>query len=64
MRNAKDLLDIVDELKGCGVEVWFLNDGIKTFNKDDYFKLFIMSQYAQQESRKISERIFTGLRGV
>jgi DNA invertase Pin-like site-specific DNA recombinase len=60
MRNAKITLVLVDELLKYGVEVYFVNDGIKTRNKDDYFKLTIMAQYAEQESRKISERVFSG----
>lgn len=51
---------LVDELEQCGVEVYFVNDGIWTFNKDDYFKLTIMATYAEQESRKTSERVFSG----
>ena len=31
-----------------------------SFNKDDYFKLTIMSTYAEEESRKVSERVFSG----
>ena len=60
MRNAKITLNLVDELLECGVEVFFVNDGIKTRNTDDYFKLTIMAQYAEQESRKVSERVFSG----
>lgn len=60
MRNARLTLDLVDDLKKCGVEVYFVNDGIWTFNQDDYFKLTIMAQYAEQESRKVSERVFSG----
>lgn len=60
MRNARLVLDLVDELKEHGVEVYFVNDGIWTYNTDDYFKLTIMAQYAEQESRKISERVFSG----
>ncbi|MCI8363933.1 MAG: recombinase family protein [Eubacterium sp.] len=60
MRNAKIVLELVDELKEYGVEVYFVNDGIWTYNTDDYFKLTIMAQYAEQESRKISERVFSG----
>lgn len=60
MRNAKLTLVLVDELLDCGVEVYFVNDGIWTCNRDDYFKLTIMAQYAEQESRKISERVFSG----
>lgn len=60
MRNAKLTLTLVDELEKCGVEVYFVNDGIWSFNKDDYFKLTIMATYAEQESRKVSERVFSG----
>ncbi len=60
MRNAKLVLDLVDELIEHGVEVYFVNDGIWTYNTDDYFKFTIMAQYAEQESRKISERVFSG----
>lgn len=60
MRNAKITLNLVDELLECGVEVFFVNDGIRTRNTDDYFKLTIMAQYAEQESRKVSERVFSG----
>ena len=60
MRNAKLTLTLVDELEKCGVEVFFVNDGIWSFNKDDYFKLTIMATYAEQESRKVSERVFSG----
>ena len=60
MRNAKLTLMLVDELEQCGVDVCFVNDRIWTFNKDDYFKLTIMATYAEQESRKTSERVFSG----
>lgn len=60
MRNARLVLDLVDELKEYGVEVYFVNDDIWTYKTEDYFKLTIMAQYAEQESRKISERVFSG----
>lgn len=60
MRNAKITLDLVDELLDYEVEVYFVNDGIWSRNRDDYFKLTIMAQYAEQESRKTSERVFSG----
>lgn len=58
--NSKLTLVLVDELLECGVEVFFVNDSIWTRNTDDYFKLTIMAQYAEQESRKVSERVFSG----
>jgi DNA invertase Pin-like site-specific DNA recombinase len=60
MRNAKLTLVLVDELEKYGVEVYFVNDGIWSFNKDDYFKLSIMATYAEQESRMVSQRVFSG----
>ncbi|MBO5072574.1 MAG: recombinase family protein [Eubacterium sp.] len=41
-------------------ETYFVNDGIWTFKADDYLKLMIMSQYAEQESRKNSESVLSG----
>lgn len=60
MRNAKITLNLVDDLLIHGVEVYFVNDSIWSRNPDDYFKLTIMAQYAEQESRKTSERVFSG----
>jgi len=60
MRNARLTLNLVNDLENAGVEVYFLNDTIQTFNKDDYMKLSFMSTYAEQESRKISERVLCG----
>lgn len=60
MRNAKLTLTLVDELLDAGVEVYFANDAIWSCNENDYFKLTIMAQYAEQESRKVSERVFSG----
>ena len=60
MRNARLTLDIVNELLDNGVELYFVNDNIWTYNQDDYMKLVIMAQYAEQESKKISERVFSG----
>lgn len=60
MRNLKLTLILIDELKEVGVEVYFVNDGIWTFNEEDYFKLTIMGTYAEQESKKVSERVLAG----
>lgn len=57
-RNAKITLGIINELKKCRVEVYFVNDGIWSFNKDDYFRLTIMASYAAQEFRKVSAPVF------
>lgn len=60
MRNLKLTLVLVDELKACGVEVYFINDNIWTFNDEDYFKLSLMGSMAEQESKKTSERASAG----
>ena len=60
MRNLKLTLILVDELKACGVEVYFINDNIWTFNDGDYFKLTLMGSMAEQESKKTSERASAG----
>lgn len=60
MRNLQLTLVLVNELKECGVEIYFVNDGIWTFNDNDYFKLTIMGTYAEQESKKVSERVLSG----
>lgn len=60
MRNLKLTLELVDELKQYGVEIYFVNDGIWTFNEEDYLKLTLMGSLAEQESRKISERVCAG----
>ncbi len=60
MRNLKLTLVLVDELKSCGVEVYFINDNIWSFNDEDYFKLSLMGSMAEQESKKTSERASAG----
>lgn len=60
MRNLKLTLVLVDELKAHGVEVYFINDNIWTFNDEDYFKLSLMGSMAEQESKKTSERASAG----
>lgn len=60
MRNLKDALNRVSRLKECGVEVYFINDNIWTFNDEDYLKLTLMGAIAEQDSRKLSERTCAG----
>lgn len=47
-------------LKKHMVEVYFLNDGIKTFDPDGELRLSIMATLAQDESRKTSVRVKAG----
>ena len=59
-RNTVDTLSITRELKQLGVEVYFVNDNIRTMDGDGELRLSIMATLAQEESRKISERVRAG----
>ncbi len=59
-RNTVDTLQYTRELKAKGVEVYFLNDNIKTFDGDGELRLTIMATLAQDESRKTSVRVKSG----
>ena len=59
-RNTVDTLSITRELKQFGVEVYFANDNISTVDSDGELRLSIMATLAQEESRKISERVRAG----
>lgn len=61
-RNTIDSLSYTQELLRYGVGVFFENDNINTLDQDSEFRLTIMSGIAQDESRKISERIKFGFR--
>ena len=59
-RNTVDTLVITRELKNYGVEVYFVSDNIWTMDGDGELRLTIMATMAQEESRKISERVRAG----
>lgn len=59
-RNTVDTLQYTRKLKAIGVEVYFLNDNIKTFDGDGELRLTIMATLAQDESRKTSIRVKSG----
>ena len=59
-RNTVDTLQYTRQLKAIGVEVYFLNDGIRTFDSDGELRLTIMATLAQDESRKTSIRVKCG----
>ena len=60
-RNTVDTLQETRKLKKIGVEVYFSEDNIWTFNDDDgELKLTIMATLAQNESKKISQRVKAG----
>ena len=59
-RNTVDTLVLTRELKTYGVEVYFVSDNIWTMDGDGELRLTIMATLAQEESRKISERVRAG----
>ena len=59
-RNTVDALTATRELRGIGVEVYFVQDNIWTMEPDGEFRLTFMATFAQEESRKISERVRAG----
>lgn len=60
-RNTVDTLQETRNLKAVGVEVWFIEDNIWSFNDEDgELRLTIMATLAQNESKKISTRVKAG----
>ena len=62
-RFARDTLDSISytrKLLEYGVGVFFQSDHINTFNSDAELRLSIMSSIAQEEVRKLSERVKFG----
>ena len=62
-RNTVDTLQETRKLKKMGVEVYFTEDNIWTFNDEDgELKLTIMATLAQNESKKTSQRVKAGMK--
>ena len=59
-RNTVDTLNFTRELKNIGVEVYFVEDNIWTMDGDGELRLSLMATLAQEESRKVSERVKAG----
>lgn len=59
-RNTVDSIQYTQELLSYGVGIYFLNDNINTFDPDSELRLTIMSSIAQDEIRKLSERVRFG----
>lgn len=59
-RNTLDSIQFTRELLSSGVAVYFQNDNINTIDEDSELRLTIMSSMAQDESRKISNRVRFG----
>ena len=60
-RNTVDTLSYTRKLSKLGVEVYFASDNIWTMDNDGELRLTIMATMAQEESRKISERVRAGI---
>ena len=59
-RNTVDSIQYTQRLLSYWVGVFFLNDNINTFDTDSELRLTIMSSIAQDEIRKLSERVRFG----
>ena len=59
-RNTVDSLSYTQDLLRHGVGVYFENDNLNTLEPDSELRLTIMSGMAQDESRKISDRVSWG----
>ena len=61
-RSTLDSIKFTQELLEHNVGVFFQNDNINTLDTDSEFRLVIMSGVAQDEVRKLSERLKFGFR--
>lgn len=60
-RNTVDSIKYTEYLLKHGVIVYFLSDNLNTIQEDAEFRLTIMSSLAQDEVRKLSERVKFGI---
>ncbi len=61
-RNTLDSIHYTQLLHSYGVVVYFISDNIQTINPDSEFRLTLMASMAQDEVRKLSERVKFGIR--
>ncbi|MDO4749239.1 MAG: recombinase family protein [Eubacteriales bacterium] len=61
-RSTLDSILYTQELLDAGVGVFFQNDNINTLDTDSEFRLVVMAGVAQDEVRKLSERLKFGFR--
>lgn len=59
-RNTINSIQYTQELLSYGVGIFFLNDNLNTFDADSELRLTIMSSIAQEEVRRLSERVRFG----
>ncbi|WP_378954241.1 recombinase family protein [Pelosinus sp. sgz500959] len=56
-RNTMIVLEVVRELKSLGVEIIFEKENISSFDGDGELLLTVLSSFAQEESKNISDNI-------
>ena len=61
-RNTVDSIKYTEYLLKHGVAVYFLSDNLNTIDEDSEFRLTIMSSMAQDEVRKLSQRVKFGIK--
>ncbi len=61
-RNTVDALTTIRSLKAAGVAVYFQKENINTMDSTGEFLITLMSSFAEEESRSISENIKWGVR--
>ena len=61
-RNTVDTLTTTRELLECGIGVYFETDNINTLSSEGELRLTIMASLAQDESRKMSDRVRFGFK--
>lgn len=61
-RNTVDSLTVIRKLKDKGVSVYFEKEAIDTLDAKGEFLITLMSSFAEEESRSISENITWGIR--
>ena len=56
-RNTAIMLQVVRELKDIGVEIIFEKDNIRTMSGDGELMLTVLSSFAQEESKNVSDNL-------
>ena len=61
-RNAQECLEMVRELNSLGVHIWFEKENIHTDSMESEFMLSLLSTFAEDESKSISDNLKWGIR--
>jgi len=61
-RNTVEAIKYTEELLSYGAVVYFISDNLNTIYPDSEFRLAIMASLAQDEIRKLSERVKFGIK--